>query len=48
MGFPPSVVDEMSLWEFACCIAPFAKDKGEGSGEAMSEEEARALGIKGF
>lgn len=47
MGFRPSDVDQMGLWEFTCCLAGFQK-KDAPSGEGMTDEEARALGITGF
>lgn len=49
MGFRPRDVDEMTLWQFTACCAAFARDQAGGLPEAaMTDEEARALGIVGF
>lgn len=48
MGFTPSQVNEMSLWEFNCCASGFRPKGNVSSGEEMSDDDMRALGIKGF
>lgn len=47
MGFTPAQVGEMSLWEFSACVSGFQKKSGP-KGDAMSDGDARALGIVGF
>lgn len=37
----------MSLWEYACVVAPHLK-KSKPSSAGMSEERLRELGIEGF
>lgn len=52
MGFTPSEIDKMSLWEFLACrdgwnIAQGGKPPSDG-GDDFSVEELRELGIEGF
>jgi hypothetical protein len=51
MGFAPSQVDVMSLWEFAACVDGYVAAHGgkqQSEGAPMSLERARDLGIEGF
>ena len=49
MGFTPSQVNEMSLWEYLACFegykAAHGGDDRSGGGEGMSEDRMRDLGI---
>lgn len=45
MGFRPKDVDEMTLWEFSCCL--YAEKKSSGGGD-ISEDRLRQLGVEGF
>lgn len=48
MGFTPSQVNEMSLWEYLACFDGFNAAHGgeaKGGGEGMSEDRMRDLGI---
>lgn len=49
MGFAPNVINEMTLWEFACCAEGFRQMHAtEEAVPPMSAERAAALGIAGF
>lgn len=49
MGFTPSQVDQMSLWEFAACHEAFKAFHGiEKKPAPMDEATMRELGIEGF
>lgn len=49
MGFTPAQVDEMSIWEFLCCLEGHRQAHGgeakDVDGEGMSEDRMRDLGI---
>lgn len=45
MSYTPAQVNEMTLWEFSCCL--YAEEKKSSSGE-ISESRLRELGIEGF
>lgn len=49
MGFTPREVDQMSLWEFAACVAGFAEFHGgkKRQGRAMTEAQMKQAGIVG-
>lgn len=49
MGFTPSQVREMSLWEFHSAFTAWAKFNGvklDGPGEAMTIERLHELGVE--
>lgn len=51
MGFTPSQVDSMSLWEFMACSSGYAEANGakkEKSVADVSDETLRRMGIEGF
>jgi hypothetical protein len=49
MGFPPRDVDEMTLWEFACCADGYRKaNQAEESPPPMDDNSLAELGIEGF
>lgn len=52
MGFTPSEIDKMSLWEFMACRdgwnAAHGAKKEHGDAEGFSVEALRELGIEGF
>ena len=51
MGFTPSQVGEMSLWEFSACADGYAEANGGksgGGGGTISDTRLRELGIEGF
>jgi hypothetical protein len=50
MGFSPRDVDEMTPWEFHCCLAGYhrAHSSDEDKTPPMSDERLAELGIAGF
>lgn len=50
MGFPPRDVDDMTLWEFACCADGYrqAHQTEETPPPPMDDESLAGLGIEGF
>ncbi|KZL04540.1 hypothetical protein PsAD2_04623 [Pseudovibrio axinellae] len=52
MGFTPTQIDKMSMWEFMSCVAGYNKTHGgktkKGQSEAFSDGRLRDLGIEGF
>ena len=51
MGFRPRDVDEMSLWQFACCSAGYRRaHSGEDARapEAIEAATLAAYGVEGF
>lgn len=49
MGFTPSQVNEMSLWEFiACCDAFRISRGGKPSPADVDDETLRNMGVVGF
>jgi len=51
IGWTPEQVDRMGVWEFIAATSGYAKAHGGGkapSGEGMSEERMRDLGIEGL
>ncbi|MBA4797017.1 MAG: hypothetical protein H2043_06415 [Rhizobiales bacterium] len=49
MGYSPADVDEMTLWEFECCVVGWRRANGvKDPTPTMSPEKAAALGIAGF
>lgn len=49
MGFPPSVIDGMSLWEYLACLSGHAGGGDDTpSGSDLDEADLRAMGIAGF
>lgn len=50
MGFAPSQIDQMSVWEFECCIAPHLKNSKNGNDNELLDDDAfwREQGIEGF
>lgn len=48
-GFTPKQVDEMTLWEFSCCMAGLNEFHGvKQAPPEMSDEMLAELGIEGF
>lgn len=48
MGFTPSQVDAMGVWEFLACLEGYSAANGGGkkeAGDGMSEERMRDLGL---
>lgn len=50
MGFPPSVVDDMTLWEFAACSEGYRKahQAEDQAPPPMADDQLAELGIQGF
>ena len=50
MGFWPREVDEMTLWEFDCCLAGWheAHSSDDTATPPMPDERLAELGIAGF
>jgi hypothetical protein len=53
MGFTPEQIGRMTVWELNACLDGYQQAHGggkvrKGSGEGMSEDRARELGIEGF
>lgn len=52
MGFTPAQVNEMTAWEFMCCLEAFNAAHGgkaaAGGGADADDADLRAMGIEGF
>lgn len=50
MGFSPRDVDDMTLWEFACCVEGYRKanQAEEDPAPPMSDDDLVKFGIEGF
>lgn len=50
MGFGPRDVDDMTLWEFQCCVEGYRKVHSTEKEPApeMDDDRLAALGIEGF
>lgn len=50
MGYTPRDVDDMTLWEFACCSDGFRKanQTEESAPPPMADDDLAGLGIEGF
>lgn len=51
MGFTPRQVDEMSAWEFQCCVVGYQEANGQkakSGGGDIDEARLREMGIEGF
>lgn len=52
MGFTPSEIDKMSLWEFMACRdgwnAAHGSEKDRIEAQEFSDESLREIGIEGF
>jgi hypothetical protein len=50
MGYSPRDVDDMTLWEFACCADGFrqANESQESLPPPMDDDELAGLDIEGF
>ncbi len=52
MGFTPSDINKMSLWEFMACRdgwnAAHGSKKDRTGGDDFKDEDLRELGIEGF
>jgi hypothetical protein len=49
MGYSPRDIDDMTLWEFDCCLAGYRKaHSSEDTTPPMSDERLAELGIAGF
>ena len=50
MGFSPREIDEMTLWEFDCCMAGYqqANLRDDDTPPPMADERLAELGIAGF
>lgn len=44
MGFRPKDIDEMTLWEFSCCVDGWSMSKGiKKPGKAITDDQYDAL-----
>lgn len=52
MGFPPSVIFDMTMWEFQCAYSGIAQsrtpDDQKGPADPMSDDQLAELGVEGF
>jgi len=50
MGFTPRDVDDMTLWEFNCCVEGYRKAHAaeKEAPPEMDDERLAELGIEGF
>ena len=50
MGFSPRDIDDMTLWEFDCCLAGYHKahSSDDATPPPMADERLAELGIAGF
>jgi hypothetical protein len=50
VGYSPRDIDDMTLWEFACCMEGYRKAHAseEEAPPAMTDDIAADLGIEGF
>lgn len=49
LGLSPRQIDDMTLWEFNCCVTGFAKANGaEDKAPEYSDDILGELGIVGF
>jgi hypothetical protein len=50
MGFTPSDIDDMTLWEFDCCYEGYQKahQTEEQAPPPMADDQLAELGVQGF
>lgn len=50
MGYSPRDIDDMSLWEYQCCLNAFIRNNVSDSdpAPAMGDDRLQELGIEGF
>jgi len=50
MSFTPAEVNEMTYWEYVCCLSGVSKARGQADPKRgdMEVDRMRELGIEGF